>query len=261
MNEPNDLLAAVDRLTKPEKTAHWVSSHVHSWERCECQEEGCDLWLCKWCDETSTSPASVDDPEEGLMRRVDAPLLDRLRMAVVSSVGGTGGGKQARERTPMDVGAFTLYEDIDGRVRSWLDSMGERHPGLSAVEALRRWYVLWIAQPRTDDTKASYASTLDGWAGQIRDKLDSPKRIEITAPCPSCGEEWVNIGLKLENGEDDPDDVERVRALAAVERETIDESYAMCAACKSVWMGVGRMRSLRIAIDDAESAAKATVIA
>lgn len=260
MNEPDDLLAAVDRISKPEKTAHWVSGHVHSWNPFECDDDS-GLYVCRWCDETSDSP-TADVPAESLVRRVDPPLLERLRLAVVSNLGGNGGGKQARERTPMDVGAFTLYEDIDGRIRSWLSELGERLPAsATAAEAIRRWYVLWLSSSRAEAASFDRARTIDAWTAQIRDKLDSPKRIEITAPCPSCGEEWVNIGLKLEDGSDDPDDVERVRALAAVERETIDDSYASCAACRTVWMGVGRMRALRIAIDDAESAAKATVSA
>jgi len=45
-----------------------------------------------------------------------------------------------------------------------------------------------------------------------------------------------------------------VRVLVAVERENINESYAMCRACEKVWLGVLNMRWLRIAIDDAEAA-------
>jgi len=99
-----------------------------------------------------------------------------------------------------------------------------------------------------------FTDILEGWAQQIRDKLDPPAQIEITSPCPVCGVEWINIGLKRADGSDDPDDVERVHVLAAVERENMDDSYAMCKSCNRVWRGVGQMRALRIAIDDREAA-------
>jgi hypothetical protein len=57
---------------------------------------------------------------------------------------------------------------------------------------------------------------------------------------------------------DGPNDIEMVRALNVVEGDTLDESYAMCKACKTVWMGVGRMRDLRIAHDDRERAKEQT---
>lgn len=211
------LLDAVDELTLPRRTANWI--------------------------------------DERLVHRTDPPLLEELRKAIGSDIGGNGGGKQARERTPIDLAAFQLYDRIDGGIRSWLADLGDR-PGRDILpeQALRTWYVLWSARPANAALRNRFQVILDGWADDIRDKLDPPTRIEITAPCPMCGQEWVNIGLKLDNGEDDPDDIERVRVLNAVERETLADSYAMCSACDTVWFGVTRMRELRIAIDDAEKA-------
>jgi len=155
----------------------------------------------------------------------------------------------------MDFGAFALYEDIDGRIRSWMAELGAK-PGkhVTPAQMLRTWYTLWNAQIHTDSLTNSYASILEGWADAIKDKLDPPKRIELMAPCPACGAEFVNVGLKLADGSDDPDDVERVRVLNAVEREKIEDSFAMCAACNRVWLGVPQMRQLRIWLDDAEAA-------
>lgn len=190
-----------------------------------------------------------------IFKRVDPPLLDWLRDCIASNTGGTGGGKQARERTPMDVGAFTLYEDIDGRVRSWMSELGARAgKNLPASKILASWYTLWIGTNPSDRMIQAYADIMEGWANSIRDVLDPPKRIEITSPCPFCGQEWINVGLKLADGSDDPNDTERVRVLVAVERENMDDSYATCRACDRVWKGTGMMRHLRIAMDDAEAA-------
>lgn len=194
-----------------------------------------------------------------IFHRTDPPLLDWLRDSIGSSMGGnSGGGKSARERTPIDMGAFTLYEDLDGRIRSWMTELGGT-PGknLTPAQVLRSWYVLWSATIPTERTISSHANTLEGWVQQVKDVLDPPKRIEITSPCPVCGQEWINVGLKLPNGEDDPNDVERVHVLVAVERESIHQSFAMCRACDKVWTGTGEMRMLRILIDDAEAAKKA----
>ena len=215
------LLDALDKLTKPQTVANWRGDDI--------------------------------------VRRTDPPLLDWLRDAIANSMGGSGGGKQARERTPMDVGAFTLYEDIDGRVRSWVNDLGGK-PGknLTPTQILRSWYVLWNVGNPSERMVAAYAHILEGWVQAVNDILDPPKRIEITSPCPVCGREWINVGLKLPDGSDDPNDLERVRVLIAVERESIHESFAMCRACDRVWTGTGEMRLLRIAIDDAELERKAS---
>ena len=196
-----------------------------------------------------------DGDQRRIFKRTDPPLLERLQAAIVSDTGGNGSGKAARERAPLDIGALTLFDGIDGRARSWLDELGAR-PGkdVTLTQVLRSWYVMWSAMNPSDGLAGSYLNVLDGWVTAIEDVLSPPTRIEIMAACPVCGGEWMNVGLKLANGDDDPNDIERVRVLAAVERETINESYALCRWCDHVWKGVGAMRLLRIAIDDAEAA-------
>ena len=219
--ELSELLEAVDALTKPQLVAQWQG------------EKGAQT----------------------IFKRTDEPLLARLRDAIRNNIGGNGGGKQARERTPIDPGAFQLHEDIDGRIQSWMvDIGGKVGKDLLPEDVLRSWFPMWSAVVREPYEMTRYTRIIEGWVSQINDKLDPPNQIEITSGCPVCGAEWINTGTKLANGSDDPNDVERVRVLIAVEHENMDDSYAMCRACRRMWPGLGQMRTLRILLDDAEMA-------
>ena len=255
MSEPEtDLLAAVDAITKPVILVRWQETgHDHEWEPVLTGLTPTGEYVCRWCDTITTTPTH-SPPEKVVRRRMEEPLLDQLQAAVASSLGGDGFGKSARERVPIDTSALMLYEMIDGRVRSWLDELGAR-PGktVTVTQALRTWYVMWSAGHHDDHLEDRYRSVIVSWEQQIMDKLQPPKRIEITAPCTVCGKEWMNVGLKLSNGADDPEDLEMVRVLNAVERSTLEESYAVCRACSTVWLGVGRMRELRASLDDRDA--------
>lgn len=203
----------------------------------------------------------VEDKDHRFLgHRQETALLVKLRASVQSNVGGNGGdGKPGRERVPIDVSAQDLYNRIDADIREWYGRETDyaEHGRPAPWVLLRQWYIRYINRYRagdiSDSTMWAIVRTAESWVQQIRDKLDPPTKIEITAPCPVCGKEWVNVGLKLPDGTDDPEDTEMVHVLNAVERENIEDSYALCHACGEVWRGVGRMRQLRIAIDDAEA--------
>jgi hypothetical protein len=224
VNPINELLEAVDALTKPVKNA--VMQHAVE------------------SDGKNARP-------EGIRARQDAHLLEQLRQAITSNIGGIGGaGKAARERTPLDVAAFQLYEAIDGRARAWLLDCGVRPSSAAdAAEVIRRWYVLWKVKPKEDAAITAHTAILARWATQIRDLLDPPTKQELTVHCPVCGNMWATIGTGEET--------ESVRALWAFWRENPDDSYALCRSCDKVWAGVGMMRRLRIQIDDVEQAREA----
>lgn len=276
-----DLLSAVDALTKPVKLVRLQDTdHDHEWieltrptttqERDEARRQKpprklpptmplAGQYRCQWCD-TVTSAPRVRNSEQTLRRRTELPLLDQLRDAVASDQGQSGGKKPGREQVPVDIAAIQMYENIDGIIRAWLLELGAR-PGkeITLTQALRSWYTLWAVSQHVEGIERRKRVTLEGWAVQVRDKLQPPKRIELTAPCPECGFEWINVGLKRADRSDDPEDLEYVRTLTAVERPSLDDSFAVCQKCDTVWLGVGRMRALRIAIDDAEAKAAALV--
>lgn len=272
-NPRDELLAAVDALTKPVTLVRWQdTTHDHEWvpvrewisNACGCRyrdrpvecprrtdgqhREGDIIpgqWVCEWCGTTSSNPTRQKGEVE-LKQQTDRPLLEQLRDAIGSNIGGAAVGKPARERTPIDVGAFTTYEDLDGRIRGlMLELGGKAGKGITPELVLRSWFTLWTVTPREGHEFEQMTRVLTGWAQRIRDVLSQPPGFEITAPCPLCGREWVTVGSGV--------DAESVRVLSAVERETLDESYTVCRSCDVVWRGVSRMRQLRIAIDDAES--------
>lgn len=208
-----ELRQSVDALTKPVAAVEWVEA----------------------------------DGKRVIFRRTDQPLLEQIRAAISSDIGGGGGGKPARERTPMDIGAFTIHETIDGRVRSWLEDCGGRAgKDLTPGQVLRTWYTLWTAQRREPGIVGAFTNIIDGWVAQIRDHLDPPNPIELRWPCPLCGVEWRSTGEGA--------GMDTSRVLWAMERETLEESYGVCRACTKVWRGVSQMRQLRILIDDREAA-------
>jgi len=236
MSNRSDLLDLIDELTKPTAIANWQHEHVHTWINVAGPDEEPDL-VCEW--ESAHSRTMVDE----LVRHEQDALLDWLQKAVSSSVGrGAGGGKAARERTPLDVSAFSLLEEIDGRVRSWMLDFGDTRGDLKRL--LRGWYVKFTAVPREEADERRHYGIVAGWRQRIVDLMDSPTPVEITSPCPSCGQLWVTRGSGS--------DVESIRALWAIWRERPEDSQASCQGCGRVWHGVSQMRSLRISIDEAE---------
>lgn len=192
--------------------------------------------------------------------REEAALLVKLRAAVASNIGGQGGqGAPGNQRVPLNVGASDLLNRITADVREWYgretDYTDSNH-GKPAVEVtLRQWFIRYVNRYRskqiTDEGMFGQVREIERWVLQIRDLLDPPFRFPLTAPCPVCGQAWVERFAT-----DDPSELERIRALNAVERERIEDSYVVCNGCEKVWRGVYEARRLRIQIDDAEAAAQ-----
>jgi len=191
-----------------------------------------------------TQPEYVPITRKGQrVTRKDEALLEQLRRAVIGDVGGgRGGSRAARERTPMDVTAFTLLEQIDGRVRSWVHDLNGDEKG-ELVSVLRRWYNLWTRYPRIEADTRRHSAVVAGWVTQISDIIDPPTKLEITSRCPECQQRWITRGSGNE--------AESVGALSAILRDGT-EFEASCAGCGKRWVGVSQMRQLRIAIDESE---------
>jgi len=218
-----DLLDAIDELTKP------VTVKLHQLE---------------------VLSRGRGARAERVIHRKDPALLDRLRVAISNNMGGgSGAGQAARERTPLDIAALTLYEEIDERIRSWVLELGGKPDG-DLGGRLQHWYRLFIGSSMADE--GHRLLVVRRWVQSIRDLLEPPSKAEITASCPRCGRMWVLVG----HGEQ----AEPVRALWMISRDTLEESYAICRGCSVRWVGVHDMRALRIALDDAEATRRTELV-
>lgn len=146
-----ELLAAIDRLTKPE------TSKV-------IQERN-----------GITCTSSVERP----------PLLTQMAESVnPSSNKDTGSASSPSTRSPADLDALFEYAKMTAAIGDWcrIEKIGATR---DAVVDLRRWYASRLALVNPDDS--SYIRTLRKWEHTIRNHLDPPKTFTIPVGCPVCG--------------------------------------------------------------------------
>lgn len=191
MTEYNDLLDAVDQLTKPTRTK---------------------------VVQDDNNVATVEMP----------PLLDGLQSAIRSSMGGnTAGGALAHERSILDDDALFKFIRIASQIIDWCRARKVATTG-DAGHNLRAWYASNLGQAMSDEVEAYYTRTLNGWAGEIRSKLDPWREKDLPDACPVCeAKEWWRDGerfprpLIVRYKPDGPDMVQNAKA--------------MCRACTKVW--------------------------
>lgn len=165
------------------------------------------------------------------------PLLPRLREAISSSLGGTRGGVRAmHERSLLNVAAFTLYEDLDGRI-SVLTGDASRYP----EDRLRSWQDRYLAaRTRGEVPEPTWLLTLSilgGWVRRIEDLLDPPVVLELLAPCPACGARHIITSQDTQ-----------ISALYAGYRRGAD-IMARCRVCSMRWDGESQLIALARRID------------
>lgn len=168
---------------------------------------------------------------------VHDPLLSRLRESISSSLGGTRNGvRAASERSLLNVAAFTLYEDLDGRI-SVLTGDAAGHP----EDRLRSWrnrYAASRTRGEVDEpTWLLTVSILGGWVLRIEDLLDPPVVMELLAPCPSCGARHIITNQDTQ-----------MSALYAGYRRGSD-IMARCRVCSMRWTGESQLIALARRID------------
>lgn len=212
-----DILAVVDRLTTPHKTAVLV-------ER--------------------------DDGSEYKEWIVHQPLLKQLRESVRSSTGAhPGAGGLASERNVIDSQALEQYEAVSSQIRRLYLETTDATPFTTPEANLRAWYVAFrrVVESRkiSREVVESKYRKLNRIASAIESKLNPPTVLEITAPCPRCGATHAT----------DDDGVYR-RAILVESRITeyrsLDHTRARCVACNATWIHGRGMRQLRWEIDQAE---------
>lgn len=200
-------------------------------------------------------------------------LIKQLRVAIASSLGGTGGGKAARERIPLDADALTKYDQIEAAILQRFAALNIGVPHLLPEDNLRAWYVVFIRDATEVEVTTEY-KTLTDWKKVIEEKLSPPTVRELAGEeCPECGAAWYTTVLNaaVTDGRNpkhrdlkhrtDPDwfwvDEERKPALTITyrddERKGLSESFAKCGHCGTVWMGAAGIRALAFVLERKEN--------
>lgn len=187
-------------------------------------------------------------------------LLDQLRTAVGSSAGRTRSrASDPATRVPINVAAFTLWEDVSGQIASVFAMATEQRPDPDPVRNLLGWFVAFeSASQRGETTLIQHevaSERVEGWAARIRALLDAPIVKELTFECPVCGERFVVVG----HGEE----AVRYSALTVTYRPG-SGIEAACGKCRTRWVGktevvhLGRRAGVPIDLEAIRSAAVGT---
>lgn len=193
-----------------------------------------------------TLPRNVKiETDDGHTWATEDALLVQLREAVSSSLNsGSGAGGSPSTRNVLDGDALHKAAIITSAIGDWCRIIGAAVTR-DAVTDLRAWHAAFIGR---NEPEEFYIRQMRAWAGQIRAMTNPPKVIEITAPCPVCGEgSYVNdLGERITN------------PLALTYRPDSDHmwknSRVMCRACEAVWVGGDAMEELRDELNDKEEA-------
>lgn len=172
-------------------------------------------------------------------------LLQQLRSVLGEAVSSGGNSAGFEPKVPMNVPAFTLYQEIERTVRSRYQELTLGWRPHQSIEAnLEIWAALAQAgRTTTDDGDevADFAHITSEWIRRIETMFDPPRITELRAACPACSAEHT----------EETRDGERIRsrALAAV-GDTVT-----CRACEATWTG-REIHGLKAALDAAKNTPK-----
>lgn len=193
-----------------------------------------------------TLPKPVKVPtDDGHTWATEDALLVQLREAVSSSLNsGSGAGGSPWTRNMLDGDALYRAAIITSTIGDWCRMAGAKVTR-DAVVDLRAWHAAFLAH---DDPGEFYVAQMGAWASQIRTMCNPPKSVEITAPCPLCGQgEYTNdMGERVKNP--------LVLTYRPEGGSIWQDAKALCRACSEVWEGEWRLRELRHEVDAKETA-------
>ena len=150
-------------------------------------------------------------------------LFTQLRQEQASGSRAATGAKSSGSRSPIALGAVTLWSEI----RETLSSMhialtGKDDPRLSPEAKLQNW-----AEAAESDTSGRSAerclATVTKWATAIETLLNPVPRLEVKGACPVCSETHAWTWNE--------DQYVRNTAITATRHE------ARCGACNTSWQG------------------------
>lgn len=189
-------------------------------------------------------------------------LLTQLRNAIGGNLGSSKSGASSGAPLPIDVGAFTLWEDITGQIAAAFTAATDMRPNRAPEVNLLGWHTAFTAAGDRGDTTLIMhevaGERLAGWAQRIRDHFAAPRTREVMVTCPNCGYERITLGEDV--------NAEEQYALVATIREgvvTVSCRNPLCVDAfgeRSAWTGehqlaeLGRRTGNPIALADIQAA-------
>ncbi|GAA1051359.1 DUF7341 domain-containing protein [Arthrobacter russicus] len=150
-------------------------------------------------------------------------LLDQLR-GEISSSGNRSGVGANRYKVPLALDVLDLYQSI---ARTAQDLKAAEAPHAKTTGTIESIIQAWAAATTRNEAAERIVSK---WCEQIHALINPPKKIEINAPCPQCGNRHtmneagdINLALVATNG------------------------VVRCSACLTEWTGA-QLWNLRDAI-------------
>lgn len=155
------------------------------------------------------------------------PLVEQLWEARYSSIG-AGGARGASSGSILNTKAFDMYEDIDGKVRGWLDYYRQDHRG-ALTDAIRRLEQILHAEDAGGrlENRDEMLDMFEVMVYKIENLLDPPHEKELTFPCPECGERFHDTKTTERRGDREVEIVTRQAAL----RIPVKPGRALVAEC------------------------------
>lgn len=188
--------------------------------------------------------------DHGIKTTMEGPLLHQLREAVFTDMQ-EGGSSQFGSRPPIDAGALDLLERITNEAVTVLAQASYKRPTLfgQAEDYVAAWaeianedtiYEFTTREPVDNprpgaptlyDARHEYTALalVERWVNGVRAYLTPTEReVPVSAPCPSCGAEYV---YKRDAGE-----IIRSRALVFIrDKQTETTTGARCNECGVLW--------------------------
>lgn len=175
--------------------------------------------------------ASAEKPRSRILRPA---LITQLRDAIIPSLGSTGTGRGGGRGVPVDVGAWTLWEDVTTRIEALHEDLEGEAPATGSHEQI---LLAWSRDLVAVDQAAPHGLNQDTIAyalhrvTRIRDLIahhfDPPRTGDLPgAACLSCGEKTGTVLV---------DDAE-TPAPAIHWTLTRDGSFTVhCRVCDETW--------------------------
>lgn len=165
------------------------------------------------------------------------PLLVQLEEAIHGSMRSGSGASSNLPGTaiPLDGDALYRFTIISSQITDWCRIAGadrHRHP----VDGLRAWHAATLTDRDVD--RSFEVGILRAWAGVIRVRLNPPRTLELTLPCPECdATRWAD-----DDGDAGPHPL--IVTYRPDDQDVFRTARARCRACGIEWVGITALRSL-----------------